>query len=253
MSKQYIFIDESGEIDFYTKKGKPLWENVDYKPFTLLGMIVTNQRKRLRKDLEKLREEILGNHLFNQIHSVKTNPKYFFHARADHSDIKVKVFEFLQSIDYVSFYVVIGRKIPEIFQKKHHNKTQEFYFDLVNKLIGCLDVEGNTSYQLFLAQRQSSTERRFAGAVEKVFAKQPLTKKVKYKCDIIKASEYPELSLIDYALWALHRYLDKGDDRFFGAIKDKFKVIFDIYDDSAENPIYDLGNPFDINKAKPYK
>ena len=84
----------------------------------------------------------------------------------------VKVFEFIQSLDYIDFYVVIARKIPELFINKHHSKTHEFYFDLVNKLISRLELNTENEYKMFLAQRQSSTEQRFVESVEKVIKKQ---------------------------------------------------------------------------------
>lgn len=251
--QKYIYIDESGEIDFFGKKKRALWTEPDFKPFTLLGMVVTSDGKRLRKEVEKLRMTIMENPLFNQIYSVKTNPNYFIHARTDHSDIKVKVFEFIQSLDYIDFYVVIARKIPELFMNKHHSKTHEFYFDLVNKLISRLELNTENEYKMYLAQRQSSTEQRFVESVEKVIKKQFLDEKIIYKCDIVKSSEYPALSMVDYALWAVHRYIDQGDKRFLMAIEDKFKVIYDVYDEAAENNIYTKENLFDLAKASPFK
>lgn len=250
---KYIYIDESGEIDFFGKKKRVLWTEPDFKPFTLLGMVVTSEGKRLGKDVEKLRKTILDNPLFNQIHSVRTNPNYFIHARTDHNDVKVKVFEFIQNLDYIEFYVVIARKIPEIFMNKHHSKTHEFYFDLVNKLIGRLELNSDTEYKMYLAQRQSSTEQRFVESVEKVIKKQFQDEQINYKCDIVKSNEYPALSIIDYALWAVHRYLDQGDKRFLMAIESKFKVIYDVYDEAVENNIYSKDNPFDLTKASAFK
>lgn len=253
MERKYIYIDESGEIDFFGKKKRALWTKPDFKPFTLLGMVITSEGKRLSKDVENLQKEILGNPLFNQIHSVKTNPNYFIHARTDHTDVKIKVFEFIQNLDYIEFYVVIARKIPELFINKHHAKTHEFYFDLVNKLIGRLELNTNTEYKMYLAQRQSSTEQRFVESVEKVIKRQFQDEQIIYKCDIVKSSEYPALSMIDYALWAIHRYIDQGDKRFFMAIENKFKVIYDVYDEAAENNIYTAKNQFDLIKASAFK
>jgi hypothetical protein len=106
---------------------------------------------------------------------------------------------------------------------------------------------------MYLAQRQSSTEQRFVESVEKVVKKQFQDEQINYKCDIVKSSESPALSIIDYALWAVHRYLDQGDKRFFMAIESKFKVIYDVYDEAVENNIYSKDNPFDLTKASAFK
>jgi len=36
-------------------------------------------------------------------------------------------------------------------------------------------------------------------------------------------------------------------------IEDKFKVIYDVYDEAAENNIYNKENLFDLAKASPFK
>ena len=50
---------------------------------------------------------------------------------------------------------------------------------------------------------------------------------VKFKCDIVLSNQYPELSIVDYLLWALQRYILKGEDRFFMALRDKYNLIID--------------------------
>jgi hypothetical protein len=40
----------------------------------------------------------------------------------------------------------------------------------------------------------------------------------------------PELSVIDYFLWAVQRKLMKGESRFFDALESKYETVVNIYE-----------------------
>lgn len=102
----------------------------------------------------------------NSIYSV-TQPHWYLHARSDHSDINLKMVEFLRQYNDFKFSSVIGRKIPEIFINKHNGNSTEFYFDLIHKLLELVSFETNCNYHLYLSQRQSNTVQRFSTAFQK--------------------------------------------------------------------------------------
>ncbi len=154
MSKKlYIFIDESGDPNFYAKGKRPLWTEPTFEPVLMLGMVVIEDRRAMMQKIKDFQKKILNDPLFNTIHSV-CKPNWFLHASKDHSDVRLKFIEFLREQDDIKFYVVIGRKIPEIFHSKHNNNAAEFYFDMLNKLLGRIDYEDNTEYLLFLSERK---------------------------------------------------------------------------------------------------
>jgi hypothetical protein len=82
-------------------------------------MITTNDRERLRKEVLDFQNQILDDILLNSIFSVR-QPDWFLHARGDHSDINLKTVDFLRGLGGFQFHAVIGRKIPEIFNRKHN-------------------------------------------------------------------------------------------------------------------------------------
>jgi hypothetical protein len=108
-------------------------------------------------------------------------------------------------------------------------------------------------YHMFLAQRGKDNLTRFTNAVEGVLQKQEeISHEIQYKCNLVLSSQCPEMSIIDYLLWALHRYIIKGEKRFFAAIESKFPWILDAYDfrdGSGKGVLYGLENPFDTEKA----
>lgn len=252
--KQFVFIDESGGPHFFGRKKRPLWEGEEFVPILLIGLVITSQRSRLRKAIEAFKSNVLADPLYNEIHSINKgnwNP----HARSDYPDLRAKFFELIRKMDYIECYVVIARKNPNRFTTKHNGNEKEFYFDVLNKLIQQLPMKAEDSYQLFLSRIQKNTVKDFVSAVEKAFefAKgQNGEGLLSYNCDVVLGSEYPEMCVIDYLLWALQRYILKGERRFYSALENVFKVVYDVYDTEAENNVYGVNNPFDLSKASDF-
>jgi hypothetical protein len=249
---QYIFIDESGSPQFYAKRKRPLWTEPNFVPIICLGMVTTNDRVRLRKAIVDFQNCILGDILFNSIFSV-CQPGWFLHARSDHSDINLKAVEFLRDLEGFRFHAVIGRKIPEIFTHKHNGSATEFYFDLIHKLLALHPLTEDTSYHLFLSHRQSNTEQRFTQAFEKVLATESKGGKISYQCTVVRSRDFPELSVVDYLLWALQRYILQDEKRYFAAMEHHYEQILDIYEDDGNGRLYTREDQFELEKASPFK
>lgn len=250
MSQTSLFIDESGNPNFYAGRKRPLWTEPDFEPVLMLGMAVTRDRRALRQQVLDFQQEILADDLFNTIFSVR-QPGWFLHGSKDHVEVRLKFIEFIRRLDDVEIYVVIGRKIPEIFHSKHNGNASEFYFDLLNKLLDRFPFQPQGNYGLYLSQRQSSTERRFQDALDKMLEKQSVQfDKKRFRCSIVRSQDSPELSVPDYLLWTLRRYMNNADDRrYFKALENKFTEIYDVYGTGSKGEIYNAGNPFDLAKT----
>ena len=223
MSKQfYFFIDESGDPNFYGRRKRPLWIEPDFEPILMLGMVVVENRKVLRQKILDFQTQIISDPLFNTINSV-SKPNWFLHASKDHGDIRLKFIEFLREQTDIKCSVVIGRKIPDIFHSKHNGNAAEFYFDMLNKLLSEYKFEDEMEYKLYLSGKQSNTEERFRNALIKALNKQSRQfEHTLFNCRIVASSEYPELSVVDYFLWTVKRYIVTEDRRYFAALENKF-------------------------------
>lgn len=249
---QYIFIDETGSPQFYAKRKRPLWTEPNFVPIICLGMVSTQDRQNLRKQIVDFQNCILGDVLFKSIYSVR-QPGWYLHACNDHSDINLKTVELLRSLKGFQFHAVIGRKNPEIFTRKHNGSATEFYFDLIHKLLALQPLNEDTTHHLFLSQRQSNTEQRFADAIEKVLASESKGGRISYKCTVVRSRDFPELSVVDYLLWALQRYILQGEKRYFEAMEHHYAQILDIYENDGIGRLYSLEDQFDLEKASPFK
>ena len=51
--------------------------------------------------------------------------------------------------------------------------------------------------------------------------------------EIVPGKEMPELSIVDYLIWAVQRNLIRGEGRYLDTPKDKYESIISLYDDSG--------------------
>lgn len=261
ITKKYFFIDESGDPDFYGTRHKLLVGTPGYQPLLLIGMIETQNRRALRKAIMDIKTEIENDPLYNKLHSVK--PGWYLHAIEDHPDIRTKVIEAIRKLDGFRTFIVIGRKSLGRFEKTHKNNPTEFYYDLLYHLLKNRMNSDKEYYQLFLAHRQKARMVNFKEAIQKAIIRDNQIRKskiaIQYQSDIVLSSEYPEMSIIDYLLWSLQRYIVKKEDRFYLALINKYNLIIDLYDKehyskvgSKTSNYYSKENTFSLEKASKF-
>lgn len=184
----------------------------------------TYDRVRLRKKVVEFQRSILGDVLFNGIYSVR-QPNWYLHAR----------------------------KIPEIFIRKHNGNATEFYFDLIHKLLTLQPLSEETNYRLFLSQRHSNSVQRFTQAFERVLTTDNRDRVIAYNCAVVRSQDFPELSIVDYLLWTLQRYILKGEGRYFAALEHHYEQILDLYEDDGQGRLYMGDDHFTLEKASPFE
>ncbi|WP_114791933.1 hypothetical protein U0035_14940 [Niabella yanshanensis] len=127
--------------------------------------------------------------------------------------------------------IVIAKKDLSIFNRKHNNSPTEFYFDVLYHLIDRKLSDSNCEYMLYLSQRGNNSLSDFQKAVDKtLIASHTLENPISYRLEVVPGSEMPELSIIDYLIWAVQRKLLKKEARYFEALENKYRVILNLYD-----------------------
>lgn len=145
-----------------------------------------------------------------------------------------------------------SKKKPEIFNNKHNNNPNEFYFDVLHHLAKNITFNDNSEYSIYLARREKLQLKSFTDSIEKSISKISLTD-LSYKCNIIETKYSPENCVVDYLLWAVQRYVLKKEERFFIAMENKYNFILDLYDEKANCNLYNRENPFRIQKIAEIK
>lgn len=174
--RKYLFIDESGDPNYYGKRGKLLVGQEGYQPLLIIGMIETEDRRTLRKSVLKFQKSLEEDPLFNKLHSIK--PGWYLHAIEDHPDIRTKFVDHIRNLEGFRCFIVIGRKSLGRFTRKHHNNPTEFYYDLLYHLLKDRLREENISYQLYLAKRQKTKMNYFEESVKNAIERDNKRRKI---------------------------------------------------------------------------
>lgn len=197
-----------------------------------MGLLEIENRKQLTKDVERIHEEILKDPLFGGIHSLEKE-NHFFHARGDHPEIRGAFFQFLKKREDIKCYFVIAHKSPEQFINEFEKSATKFYFHLIKRLLDLPLFEKEEKHHFYLSRRNKTTNEHFDNVLKDALRKEMSVEQLNYQAEIVKSSEYPELCVIDYMLWALQRYIIKGEKRFLKAMEDKIVLLIDLADNSA--------------------
>ena len=123
-----------------------------------------------------------------------------------------------------------------MFNQRHNSNPTEFYFDVLHHLLNDQLFDQNCSYNFYLSQRGNNSLHRFEKAVTTTLKSDRSGRKTVEQCrmKVVPADKMPELSIIDYLLWAVQRKLLTGEDRYFNAVRDKFATITNLYGDDIK-------------------
>ncbi len=233
--KSYFFIDESGDPAFYGNRKKLLVGTEGFQPYLIIGMIETDDRKALRRAVVNFMDAINTDPLYNSIPSIAADKRWYVHARGDHPEIRAKFFELLRNLDGYKAHIVVAKKDLNIFNRKHNNNPTEFYFDVLHHLLNGRLNNPSRHYNLYLSQRGNNSLHYFQKAVAQALAgKVNNAEDIKFNLEIAPSTEMPELSIIDYLIWAVQRNLLKGENRYFEALKNKYETVLNLYGEDEE-------------------
>jgi hypothetical protein len=256
--QRYFFIDESGDAAFYASGKRLLVGEKDFKPLLLMGMIELEDKASIYKYLNSFQDEIRKDPLYNSLKCVADADGWYLHAKNDQVEIRAKFVEALRKLEGYRTFVVIGRKRLKIFQTKHNSNESEFYFDMIYHLLKDRLNDENYYYQIFLANRKGNDAIKLKEAINKAIERDNQKRKTKleihFDCRTIPSSTTPELSIVDYMLWSLQRYILNKEARYYLALKEKYNLIIDLYDfKNFKTNYYHKNNPFELEKASEFE
>jgi hypothetical protein len=252
----HYYIDESGNPEFFGKRKKLLIGKQGYAPLLIIGLVSIINRKNFITEIENFKRDLLADETLKHIHSLH-QPGWYLHAKDDHTDVRERFFDFLTKKSFRGYFI-IGRKKLEVFLKKHKGDERTFYFDLIKNLLKDRFLDFS-EYKIYLSRRSGSSIKSFSDAIDASIEKYNKSTKKEdikpiYSCSIVPSKNTPELSVVDYLLWALQRYIVKGEKKYFEMLRDKFCFIYDIYSKKkiGQTRYYNHDNPFDLDKAEQF-
>lgn len=247
MNSNNFFVDETGDLTLFNKRGRIIVGNEGVSNYFMLGVANIPNPKEIHIELNNLWEELLNDPYFKNVPSMQSESNktsIMFHANEDLPEVRREVLKLLTKFP-VKVYVIIRRKKELAKIAKYNfeltkNKFKEnvVYDDLVKRAFRNLlhKVDSNTIY--FSKRGKKARTEMLQQAINQ--AKLNFENKYNIKSDkpvkIISShpKEHGGLQLIDYYLWTLQRMYERKEDRFFNLLKENFSLIIDL-DDKRNN------------------
>lgn len=231
--KYHYFLDEAGDSTFFGKGKLPIIGQNGVSLCFIIGMVGFNEPiDEIRKQVIELQKQVENDLYFNDIPSVRKKKQkkgFFFHATEDIPEVRKIFYDFINQLDFHA-ELVVGQKIPSLFLKKHNQKDNEFYADLLSHLLND-KIDNQEKIVLNIAQRGTTTRSENLDlALQKAINRNNLAShKTKVVFNVQNQLNEPILNIADYCCWAVQRVFEKGETRYYNFLKDKIKVT-DLYD-----------------------
>lgn len=232
------FLDETGDTTFYGAGKKPILGQDGVSLSFGMGIVrIDRPLVEVRAEVVALQRQVENDPLLNVIPSVKKRIRsggFFFHACKDTPDVRSVLLHYIRGLPCAA-EVVIGRKIPALFERQHHGKDEEFYADMLSHLLK-RRMKQERKLVLNVAERGSSTREHVLQdamwlAMERAHDR--------YGVDAIKTHVVfnvqnprtePLLMISDYLCWSVQRVFEQGETRYYDYLLDKVRLVVDLYD-----------------------
>jgi len=253
-SASCFFVDESGDPTFYDAKGHLIVGEKGCSPILILGFISTDQPQIIRRELHRLQQELATDKYLLPVPSFKKSLRAF-HAKDDCPEVRQAVFKLIVNLPFESQFIV-ARKIEKVFTKSFGRDENKFYDNMVSRLFENVLHEHTLNHIYFdkrgSRKRQQPLEASIRSGIERFEERWDTKIASQFSVNSQSATGEPCLQIADYMNWAVQRVFTKEEMRYFDFVKEKVRLVWDVYDLAKyPNNYYHAGNPLDIKKISP--
>jgi hypothetical protein len=257
------FLDETGDTTFYGAGRKLiLGQNGVSLSFGMGIVRIDRPLREVRDDIERLERQVEADPLLNAIPSVRKridSGGFFFHACKDTPDVRTVLLHYLHELPCEA-EIVIGRKIPALFERKHEGRDELFYADMLAHLLK-KRMKRDRRLVLNVAQRGSSTREHVLNealwlALNRAYDRHGLEGiQTHVVFNVQSPRTEPLLTVSDYLSWSVQRVFEQGETRYYDYLAGKIRLVVDLYDRDrypGHKNYYDRKNPLTkANKLGP--
>ena len=244
---RHYFVDEAGDPSLFNKHGKSLIGKEGCSKFFILGLADIEEPLTVALELETLRQRLKADPYFKGIPSfdpAQRKTALMFHAKDDLPEVRREVFSVLLK-NKIRFYAVVRDKQVVLNKIMDHQKQKPTYRYHPNQLYDrCISrlfkerLHKDDGYLIHFARRGSSDRTE---ALETALETARRNLRIKWGITAtspieIKAAQPHEvicLQVVDYYLWAIQRFFERGEDRFIQLVWSQAGLIHDV-DDTRE-------------------
>ncbi len=255
--KVHLFLDEAGDTTFFAKGGlSALGHDGVSLAFGVGWVRFAGGISELRRQVVALQTAVEQDDYLNVLPSVRkrrSKGAFFFHAKDDAPEVRERLFRWIRQTD-CEFEMILGRKIPSLFIRKHHGRDAEFYADLLSHLIRQRPATAGRRV-LNVAERGATTRN---ATLELALAKAREREETATGMDVVFNVQNPRteplLAVPDYLAWAVQRVFERGETRHYEFVRERIRLVRDLYggDEEGEGRVYHPEQPLTAqNKLSP--
>lgn len=216
----------------------------------------------IRDEVRELINRVEQDDYLNVIPSIRKkidSRGFYFHATDDPPEARQLFYKFISGLD-CSLEMVVGRKIPAIYTKKHKGHEREFYSDVLSHLLKNKLMTDRTLVLNIASRGSSTSNKNLQAALGKATARahkkwKGSDLKAKVVFNVQNQINEPLLNVADYLCWSVQRVFEKGETRYYDFIQEKISLVVDLYDSDnyqGRKNYYRRNNPLtEKNKVSP--
>lgn len=238
LEKVHRFLDEVGDTTFFGKGRVPILGQDGVSLCFGLGMVkFAAPVSEVRGQIEQLCRSVEADDYLNRIPSVIKRVQaggFYFHAKDDPPEVRERLFKWIRETD-CSLEMVVGRKIPALFARKHNGKDSEFYADLLSHLLKN-KLKLGRRLVINIAERGKTTRNHVlelaTGKARERFAKKQDAAAISSEVvfNVQNPRTEPLLCVPDYLGWTVQRVFERGDTRHYDFVRERISLVVDLYD-----------------------
>ena len=238
LEKVHRFLDEAGDTTFFGKGRVPTLGQEGVSLCFGLGLVkFAAPVVEVREQITKLCRFVATDDYLNRIPSVVKRVQsggFYFHAKDDSPEVRERLFKWIRETD-CSLEIVVGRKIPALFARKHHAKDSEFYADLLSHLLKS-KLKLGQRLVITIAERGKTT-RNHVLELAMVKARERFAKRrdlAEISSEVVFNVQNPRteplLCVPDYLAWTVQRVFERGETRHYDFVRERISLVVDLYD-----------------------
>ena len=256
---RHYYVDEAGDGTLFSRRGRLLVDTEGCSRYFILGYVDIADPEAVSAELDELRRALLADPYFRNVPSMQPKARktaLAFHAKDDVPEVRREVFDLLLRHD-LHFCAEVKDKMQVLLYVQQRSGTDpayryepnELYDYLVRRLFKNALHKADV-YDIYFARRgKSDRTAALLAALEHArerFKEQwGIASRAPINIRPCRPPQCAGLQVVDYLLWALQRFYERGEERYIEYLWSKYSLVHDI--DNVRDNLYGVN----YSKKKP--
>lgn len=242
VKKSYVFLDESGKPEVYSRKGTNLVEAGTASKYLVIAAVRTSDHLHVQEAVTAKRLEILRDRSL----SAKFSPAYSlnaFHAQTDYPEVKQTFYEWIRDCELdLKIVVIVAEKLKAYPQLQRD--AGRFYATVAGQLLKRF-LHTSEKTEVIFSRRDASLKARekLQLVVDALRFEYASEHAISANAHLIYHHNphytHGGLQVADYIAHAVFQVFERGNQRWWGIIQSKVGYVQDIFNKKS----YSRSNP----------